>query len=443
MKERDILFALEHVSEKHISDAAPTGRLARRVIVKWAAVAACLLLCVGTVLGVMAARDPTPIGDGITIPQTQVNLKTPTDGAYDMPGLFIYGGRVYRHVQNVDNPRLCGRYVATVTGLIDEWTPKDGYVERAGTVPGEIYTVRGYDPDYVLCQTYSSGAVAIYRCLEGVTVYTGRDWFGDIFRLRENLDTVSCETSVCRNLGYGCPTEMGGEHRTLIRRLMDALYENPVMYTADVPHQGRYSSSLNENALYAMKVTLKDGLTLTLELWRGGYVSGGAVAVKLEDALWRDLLEALGTLCGEPWYLESGDIFDCTGEDVLVDLMNAPGNLTDAKASTSLPPDGRHTPYASMGEAGIAVVEALIEAICPLTPVHEEVMCSQNGWEDPQRDGKWYHIHCSMTGEADMPFSITLYEGGWVTVGVYPLTFYVEDDVFDAIWALCERTVTE
>ena len=60
-------------------------------------------------------------------------------------------------------------------------------------------------------------------------------------------------SAVCRNLGYGCPTEMGGEHRTLIRRLMDALYENPVMYTADVPHQGRYSSSLNENALYAMK----------------------------------------------------------------------------------------------------------------------------------------------------------------------------------------------
>jgi hypothetical protein len=42
-----------------------------------------------------------------------------------------------------------------------------------------------------------------------------------------------------------------------------------------------------------------------------------------------------------------------------------------------------------------------------------------------------------------MPLSITLYEGGWVTVGIYPLTFYVEDDAFDAIWALCERTVTE
>ena len=157
MTGKEILFALEYVSEEHILRAAPTGKIARRGLVRWAAVSACLCLCIGAALGVMLYRTPAPVGEGITIPQSPVNLEKPTDGMYDMQGLFIYNGRVYRHAQNVDNPSLRGRYLATVTGLIDEWTKADGYVELAGTTPGEIYTVKGYDPDFMLCQTYSGG----------------------------------------------------------------------------------------------------------------------------------------------------------------------------------------------------------------------------------------------------------------------------------------------
>jgi hypothetical protein len=35
--------------------------------------------------------------------------------------------------------------------------------------------------------------------------------------------------------------------------------------------------------------------------------------------------------------------------------------------------------------------------------------------------------------------SITLYEGGWVSVDVYPLTFHAEGETFDALWTLCEQ----
>ena len=64
MTGKEILFAMEHVNEEHILRAAPTGKIARRVYMRWAAMAACLCLCIGTVLGVMLHHEPAPVGRG-------------------------------------------------------------------------------------------------------------------------------------------------------------------------------------------------------------------------------------------------------------------------------------------------------------------------------------------------------------------------------------------
>ncbi|MBQ7322556.1 MAG: hypothetical protein IJW99_10710 [Clostridia bacterium] len=436
MMGRDILFALEHVREDYILRAAPTGKNARRVYMRWAVVAACLCLCVGTLLGVMLHHEPAPVGEGITIPQSEVNLKKPTDGMYDMQALFIYNGRVYRHVQNVDNPSLRGRYLATVTGLIDEWTKADGYVELAGVTPGEIYTVKGYDPDFMLCQTYSGG-VSIYTCTEGLTVYTGKDWFGDIYRLRRELDTVVCESAVCRNLGYRKPVEMGEEHQGLLRRLVDVLYDNPLMHTADVPREKKYSDSFNENRLYVMEMTLENGITLTMQLWCGGYLTNGAVAIKLDEELYEELLTVLGETCGAPWYLESGDILACTGKDIFADFYDLPGNIREAGVQSKMSWYGEYRAPAPLGEEGIELIYRLIDELRDTPAVHQNVMLAHQGWER-EDDGMWYWVHLS-----DERIMI-LHEGGWVEMaGSYPLTFQAKSEAFDALWVLCERMTDE
>ena len=436
MTGKEILFAMEHVNEEHILRAAPTGKRARRMIVRWAALAACLCLCVGTALGVMLYREPVPVGEGITIPQLEVNLKKPTDGMYDMQALFIYNGRVYRHAQNVDNSSLRGRHLATVTGLIDEWTKEDGYVELAGVTPGEIYTVKGYDPDFMLCQTYSGG-VSIYTCTEGLTVYTGEDWFGNIYRLRRELDTVVCENGASYTSGLRRQAEMGKKHRALIRRLVDALYEAPLMHAADVPREGRYGTSLNENRLYHLEMVLENGITLELTLWRGGYLTHGAVAVKLDEALYEELLSALGESCGAPWYQESGDILACTGKDIFADFYDLPGNIREAGVQSKMAWHGEYRAPVSLGEEGIELIYRLIEELRDTPAVHQDEMLAHQGWER-EDDGMYYWIclHSEMV--------LILNEGGWVRMGyTYPLTFCAEGETFDALWALCERLTAE
>jgi len=437
MTGKEILFAMEHVNEEHILRAAPTGKIARRVYMRWAAMAACLCLCIGTLLGVMLHHEPAPVGVGITIPQSPVNLEKPTDGMYDMQSLFIYNGRVYRHAQNVDNPALRGRYVATVTGLIDEWTKADGYVELAGTTPGEIYTVKGYDPDFMLCQTYSGG-VSIYTCTEGLTVYTGEDWFGDIFRLRRELDTIVCENGASyTSLAVRRQAEMGKKHRALIRRLVDALYEAPLMHAADVPREGTYGTSLNENRLYHLEMVLENGITLELTLWRGGYLSHGAVAVKLDEALYEELLDALGEVCGAPWYLESGDIFACTGKDIFVDFYDLPGNIREAGVQSKMSWYGEYRAPAPLGEEGIELIYRLIDELYDTAAVHENEMLAHEAWQRAD-DGMYYWIR--LPDEKIM----ILHEGGWIEMaGSYPLIFRAVGETFDALWARCERLTAE
>ncbi len=435
MTGKDILFAMEHVREEHILRAAP-GKTARRVYMRWASLAACLCLCVGTALGVMLWREPAPVGEGITIPQSQISLKKPTGEIFVMQGLFIYGGRVYRHSQNVDDPALRGKYLATVTGLIDEWTQEDGYVELAGTSPGEIYTVKGYDPDFMLCQTYSDG-VSIFTCTEGLTVYTGEDWFGDIFRLRRELDSIVCENGASYTSGLRRRAEMGREHRALIRRLIDALYEAPLMHAADVPREGTYHASFNENRLYHMEMTLENGITLDLTLWRGGYLTHGAVAVRLDGALYEELLAVLGESCGVPWYHESGDVLACTGEDIFVDFYDLPGNIREAGVQSKMSWYGKYQAPASLGEEGIAMVYRLIEELRDTPAVHQDEMLAREGWERAA-DGMWYWI--CLPSE----MVLILNEGGWVRMGgTYPVTFRAEGETFAALWTLCERLTAD
>ena len=436
MTGKEILFALEHVNEEHILRAAPTGKRARRMIVRWAALAACLCLCVGTALGVMLYREPVPVGEGITIPQSPVNLKKPTDGMYDMQALFIYNGRVYRHAQNVDNPALRGRYIATVTGLIDEWTKADGYVELAGTTPGEIYTVKGYDPDFMLCQTYSDG-VSIYTCTEGLTVYTGEDWFGDIFRLRRELDTVVCENGASYTSGPRRQAEIGSEHSALIRRLVNALYEAPLIHAADVPREGTYGTSLNENRLYHLEMVLENGITLELTLWRGGYLTNGAVAIKLDEALYEELLTVLGETCGTPWYQEGGDILACTGKDIFADFYDLPGNIREAVVQSIMSWYREYRDPVPLGEEGIELIYRLIDELYDTAAVHENELLAHEGWER-EYDGMWYWIRL---GDERI---MILYEGGWIAMAnSYPLTFHTEGEAFDALWARCERLTAE
>ena len=70
-----------------------------------------------------------------------------------------------------DSSKIVGEYLGTATGLIDEWTPRDGYVELAGSVEGDFYSVKGYEPSFLLCMQ-KEGTVSLYVREGGTVSYT-------------------------------------------------------------------------------------------------------------------------------------------------------------------------------------------------------------------------------------------------------------------------------
>ena len=230
---------------------------------------------------------------------------------------------------------------------------------------------------------------------------------------------------------------METEHRATVRRLVDALYKAPLMHATDVPREGKYDTSLNENRLYHLEMVLENGIKLNLTLWRGGYLTHGAIAVKLDGALYEELLAALGESCGAPWYLESGDIFACTGKDILADFYDLPGNIREARVQSKMSWFGKYQTPAPLGEDGITLIYRLIEELCDTPAVHQDEMLAHQGRER-EDDGMYYWIH--LPDEQVM----ILHEGGWVKMAYsYPLTFYAGGETFDALWTLCERLTAD
>ena len=100
---------------------------------------------------------PAETVGGVTVPPVEV----PDSGdlsMMDMIGLVVYHGGVYTQAESYwagDAERvdaLTGEYLGEVKGSISEWSgPEDYAQEFVGSVGGPLYTVRGYDEDFRLC----------------------------------------------------------------------------------------------------------------------------------------------------------------------------------------------------------------------------------------------------------------------------------------------------
>lgn len=297
MKSERILNALGQVDETYIEEAAPgsTQRIRKHRWVKWGALAACLCLIIGgTVLfwnrdsSSSADSGITVSDDGVTIPPTQVTLGK-EDGvemcwAY---AFFIYQGRCYKGYETVyDGADLIGEYLGTAAGLIDVWTPKEGYVELAGNISGDFYSVNGYDPGFLLCMRESDGGVQIFINDNDLTLKYGADLFEDRLLLSDALAEVQYQT---RASWYDSMDEifaLTSEAEPVAADFITALNRGLFMREEDVPLKDG-QSYLSQADLYHVTFRMNNGITIPLRLAEGGYVHFGTyfsgVCVKIDE----------------------------------------------------------------------------------------------------------------------------------------------------------------
>jgi len=228
----------------------------------------------------------------VYLPDEEVNLSS--SNTADMMGLFVYGGRLYVEYEWLnDAGNLAGKYLGRATGLIDEWTKADGYVEFAGSVEGDIYTVNGYDPEFMLCMEIN-GRLCTYIARTGYRLNTGHDLFEDRMKLTELYDAAYFRKVDVYDLNDRPKYELvGTEHTALVDNFTKAINEAYFMYTSEIPLKPG-CKSYHEMQTASIRLTKTDGTSVKLHLYDGGYVRLDmmfSVCVKIDESIYNELLE--------------------------------------------------------------------------------------------------------------------------------------------------------
>lgn len=209
--------------------------------------------------------------NGVTIPPTDVTLSSNEEVEFDMIPFFIYQGRCYVGYEHFPDPvNFVGRYLGTAVGLIDEWTPKDGYVDLAGSVKGDFYEVKGYDPSFMLCLKNADATFRTYICNNGITLKYGSELYEDWLHLSGNIKSVQYESRASWYYSKNELYQMNGVS-DIVLDFIDALDSARFVPWESVPY-GEGKRAIDDTELYHLYFRMKDGTTVHLRLQEDGYV---------------------------------------------------------------------------------------------------------------------------------------------------------------------------
>lgn len=308
MKSKRILHALGQVDEFYVNEAANvTPRPKKHHLTRWGALAACLCLVAGGAFfftnktGSSRSYDSFPdevivSEDGVTIPPTKATLGEEDGVEYCWAyAFFIYQGHCYKSYNWVySDSDLIGEHLGYVTGMIDLWTPKKGYVELAGNTKGDFYSVKGYDPEFMLCMRDSSGVIRIFINDNNLTLKYCSDLLENRFRISSNLKELVYQNHNSWNYSKG---ELYTLNNTRAISDFIALLNQGTFIPetqALLPNGAEY---LSQAALYHVDLRMSNGTTVELTLVEGGYIDFGiyfpGVCLKVDEAKFDELIVLL------------------------------------------------------------------------------------------------------------------------------------------------------
>lgn len=236
------------------------------------------------------------VGEGVYIPPMEITLANDPNVEMDMIGFFIYQGRIYSHYTTEPGFNYVGEYVGTATGMIDEWTKEDGYVDFAGSVRGDFYSVKGFDESFMLCMKQDNGDTQFYINDCGLTLKTGAELFEDRLNLPGNITGAEYMTRHSWYYGEGSPVGLDEGELEDVKAFVDTLCESEFMYVADIPLKVENSSVYDEMEIYHMFIQTDNGPEVHLRILDGGYViySGlSAVCLKVDQPQFDAFVEML------------------------------------------------------------------------------------------------------------------------------------------------------
>lgn len=301
---------IEQVDELRIKSKKKERKENRRFWLKTGIQAACLCVVVLGILSLGKFADSTDDkssdgnndeisaeqvenagsqGVGVTIPKLKVEGTENVFAEVDMIAFFIYQGRSYVQYEWIDDGEsLVGEYLGTATGTIDEWTKEDDYVELSGSIGGDFYSVNGYDTAFMLCMKMENGNISTYINDNGITLTKGSELFDKRLQLAGNYETVLYQTRENWYYDLGEKNEIKDEQLAVTERFIQALNDAIFVEGTEL--------SVEEDEIYHMFFEMKNGMTVHLRLYKGGYVRFQGVwgaAAKMDENIFNEMIDVM------------------------------------------------------------------------------------------------------------------------------------------------------
>lgn len=211
----------------------------------------------------------------------------------DMMGVIVYNGNIYMQTTtafDVENAKaLLGEKLGTTKGNLDEWSKQDEFsVEFASTGITDVYTVKGYDPDFrIMSYAKIDGEVQaeFYEHLNGITIYDGKDIFGQLKMIGHTESAKYQLFSDWDNSNDNYePVDI-----TVLNSFVSTLNDTvPYSLTTIEDELGDFR---NDEQYRELVVNLSDGTTVSLAVVKGGYIRYGYTDVyfKMDDEVFEEI----------------------------------------------------------------------------------------------------------------------------------------------------------
>ena len=209
----------------------------------------------------------------IYIPPLEIG--TPSDVmASDMIGFFIYEGRIYVEYDpgEMAGQVEIGEYIGRTDGSIDEWTDEEGYVDFAGSVSGDFYTVKNFDPRFMLAANVYDDVYLYYINDNGITLDSGADLFEHRLHMKGHVSEVSYMTRYNWYYSTGISEALDPSENSEVESFVNALNRSRFMHTKDIPLTNGATNIYDGLEAYHLYIKLDNGFTVHLRLFNGGYV---------------------------------------------------------------------------------------------------------------------------------------------------------------------------
>ncbi len=251
--------------------------------------------------------------EGVYIPKIELTLNDSLDSKYafyDMIGAVVYNGNVYTQAEYIEcndeeKTKYVNEFLGTASNTITEGNTSYNEFddELESNVPGDVYSVNGYSEDFRICipkMHENSTFIAFFENLNGITLYYGRDLYGEErLNLKDNYKSIFYQSNFDWLFSLNNYNNISDViQNEEIDDFVDALYEAPFV-EVNVENEKEYLEFYENKERLHLYFKMNDESTVEISLFEGGFVRydnsvSGIVGclVKIDNPIFEKVFEA-------------------------------------------------------------------------------------------------------------------------------------------------------